>query len=242
VPEPVAVVTGGASGIGRALVEESRQRGARVLWGDRAVDPASPPPDSRHLDVSDRADVDRFAAWVGAEVDGVDLLVNNAGVMPTATVAETTPAMWAAALGVNLLGLVHVVQAFLPALRAQARPARIVNIASLAGFAPPVGGRCGAYAATKSAVISVSESLADELAGSGISVSVVCPSGVETGIFGGPPPAGLMAPAEAARRILDGVAAGRSYVFTHVDEAASERLFGRWARVEADFIAAAATM
>ena len=105
----------------------------------------------------------------------------------------------------------------------------------------PFGYGNGAYAATKAAVISVSESLEHELADDGIAVSVVCPSGVATGIFGGPDaiPPGLMAPAEAANRILAGVLAGRFYVFTHGDDDTRARIEGRTARIADDFDAAA---
>ncbi|MEO5840510.1 MAG: SDR family NAD(P)-dependent oxidoreductase [Acidimicrobiales bacterium] len=230
----VAVVTGAAGGIGRALVAECEQRGMRVFTADIAGDPA--------VDVSMRRDVDAFAQSVFEQTDNVDYVFNNAGVMPVALLVDTTDADWARVIGINLLGVVHVVRAFVPHLRAQTRPAHIVNTASMAGFAAPVGAGCGAYAATKSAVVSISESLAHELQPDGIGVSVVCPSGVATDIFGSNPsmrpPAGLMEPAHAAQLILDGVLAGRFYVFTHTDESARARLFDRWARVERDFVAA----
>ena|SRR5438552_7295288 len=173
----------------------------------------------------------------------VDFVFNNAGVMPVGALVDTTDADWSRVIGVNLLGVMNVVRAFVPHLRGQPRRGHIVNTASLAGFAPPTGARAGAYAATKAAVVSVSESLAHELQPDGIGVSVVCPSGVATHIFGDQlsmsVPEGLMQPAIAARRILDGVLSGRFYVFTHTDDTVRQRLFGRWAAVEADFIAAA---
>jgi NAD(P)-dependent dehydrogenase (short-subunit alcohol dehydrogenase family) len=232
--ERVAVVTGAASGIGRALVAECEQRGMRVFSADIAGDPA--------VDVSNRGDVEAFARSVFDHTDNVDYIFNNAGVMPVAPLVETTDADWARVIGINLLGVMHVVRAFVPYLRAQSRPGHIVNTASMAGFAAPVGAGCGAYAATKSAVVSLSESLAHELRPDGIGVSVVCPSGVETQIFGSnpalQPPVGLMDPAHAAQLILDGVLAGRFYVFTHTDPSARARLFDRWATVERDFAAA----
>ncbi|MEO8693624.1 MAG: SDR family NAD(P)-dependent oxidoreductase [Acidimicrobiales bacterium] len=230
----VAVVTGAASGIGRALVAECQQRGMRVFPADIAGDPA--------VDVSIRSDVDAFARSVFDQTDNVDYVFNNAGVMPVGPLVDTPDADWARVIGVNVLGVMHVVRAFTPHLRVQARPGHIVNTASMAGFAAPVGAGCGAYAATKSAVVSISESLAHELRPDGIGVSVVCPSGVATQIFGANPamrpPAGLMDAAHAARLILEGVLAGRFYVFTHTDESARARLFDRWATVERDFVAA----
>ena len=138
--------------------------------------------------------------------------------------------------------MVHGHRSFLPHLLEHG-DGHIVNTASMAGFSPPFGAGCGAYAATKSAVVSVSESLAYELRPDGIAVSVVCPSGVDTHIFGSDPslsaPPGLMAPADAARLIVDGVLAGRFYIFTHTDDSARQRLSDRWAIVERDFAAAA---
>jgi NAD(P)-dependent dehydrogenase (short-subunit alcohol dehydrogenase family) len=231
----VAVVTGSASGIGRALVDECRAKGMRVFSADISGDPP--------VDVSVRADVEAFARRVFEQTDTVDFVFNNAGVMPVAALVDTTDADWARVIGINLLGVMNVVRAFVPHLRGQSRQGHIVNTASMAGFAAPVGAGAGAYAATKAAVVSISESLAHELAPDGIGVSVVCPSGVATRIFGDDPaitaPMALMEPAVAARLILDGVRAGRLYVFTHTDDTVRERLFERWAVVEADFAAAA---
>jgi NAD(P)-dependent dehydrogenase (short-subunit alcohol dehydrogenase family) len=232
----VAVVTGAASGIGRALAEECERRGVQVFRAD-----VTPTPGAALVDVTSRSSVDAFAASVYERVDSVDLLFNNAGIMASAPIVDTTDETWARLLGVNLHGVLNVVGAFVPYLRRQSRRARIVNTASLAGFVPPFGYGNGAYAATKAAVISVSESLEHELADDGIAVSVVCPSGVATGIFGGPDaiPPGLMAPAEAANRILAGVLAGRFYVFTHGDDDTRARIEGRTARIADDFDAAA---
>jgi NAD(P)-dependent dehydrogenase (short-subunit alcohol dehydrogenase family) len=236
--EPLtAVVTGGASGIGRALAQECRRRRMHVFSAD-----VTPTSDGAIVDVSSRSSVDAFAASVYEQVGSVDLLFNNAGVMASAPIVDTSDESWSRLLAVNLFGVLNVVGAFVPHMRRQPRRARIVNTASMAGFVPPFGYDNGAYAATKSAVVSVSESLGHELADDGIAVSVVCPGGVATGIFGGPDviPPGLMDPEEAASRILAGVVAGRFYVFTHTDDDARERLAARAARVEADFLAAAA--
>jgi NAD(P)-dependent dehydrogenase (short-subunit alcohol dehydrogenase family) len=229
----VAVVTGAASGIGRALVHECENRGMRVFATDISLDPP--------VDVRDRSAVDAFARCVYEQTANVDFLFNNAGVMPVAPLVDTTDDDWTRVIGVNLLGVMNVVRAFVPFLRTQPRAGRLVNTASLAGFAPPLGTGNGAYAATKAAVVSVSETLAHELRSDGIAVSVVCPSGVATQIFGdapAPPPSVLMTPVAAATRIVDGVLAGRVYVFTHTDDVVRRRLFDRWATVEADFVAA----
>jgi NAD(P)-dependent dehydrogenase (short-subunit alcohol dehydrogenase family) len=232
----VAVVTGGASGIGRALVEECERRGMRVFAAD--VDATAR---GSVVDVGSSADVEAFARSVYSQTDAVDLLFNNAGIMASAPIVDTTDAIWSRLLGVNLYGVLNVARAFVPHMRRQPRRGRIVNTASMAGFVPPYGHGNGAYAATKAAVVSVSESLVHELAPDGVAVSVVCPSGVATNIFGNPDalPPDLMRPEEAATRILEGVLAGRFYVFTHTDADAAERLASRWARVDADFRAAA---
>ena len=230
----VAVVTGAASGIGAALVDECERRGMRVFRADIATDPP--------VDVRQRAAVDDFARRVYEQTDCVDYVFNNAGVMPVASLIDTADDEWSRVIGINLLGVMNVVRAFVPYLRAQPRRGHLVNTASMAGFAPPLGAGCGAYAATKAAVVSLSESLSHELRDDGIAVSVVCPSGVATQIFGvdgaGPPPSVLMQPSDAARRIVDGVLAERLYVFTHTDDVVRQRLFGRWTAVEADFVAA----
>jgi NAD(P)-dependent dehydrogenase (short-subunit alcohol dehydrogenase family) len=234
--ELVAVVTGAASGIGRALAEECGRRGVQVFRAD-----VTPSPGTALVDVTSRESVAAFATSIYEQVESVDLLFNNAGVMASAAIVDTSDDTWSRLFDVNLCGVLNVVRVFVPHLRRQRRRARIVNTASLAGFVPPFGYGNGAYAATKSAVISVSESLEHELADDGIAVSVVCPSGVATGIFGGPAatPPGLMAPREAANRILAGVLAGRFYVFTHGDDDTRARLYGRAARIAADFEAAA---
>jgi NAD(P)-dependent dehydrogenase (short-subunit alcohol dehydrogenase family) len=241
----VAVITGGASGIGRALVDACHDDGMTVFSADAAHDADVSAPGrrpsviERRVDVSRADEVDDFARFVLDRTDRVDLLVNNAGVMPVGTIAETCADDWARVVGVNLVGVVNVVRAFLPCLVAQERAARIVNVASLAGLAPPLDARCGAYAATKSAVIALSEVLAHEIEGTRVSVSIVCPSGVATSIFGaGSAPEGLMPPSEAARRILEGVGAGRRYVFTHTDETVRDRLMARFTRLTTDFSAA----
>jgi 1-deoxy-11beta-hydroxypentalenate dehydrogenase len=162
--------------------------------------------------------------------------------MRTVAVLDSTADDWAAVLGVNLHGVVHVAQTFVPRLLAQGRPAHLVVTGSIAGLAPPLASPVGVYAASKSAVVAVAEYLDAELAGTDVAVSVVCPAGVDTAIFGATPlPPGLMPPAEAARRILDGVRAGRFYVFTHSDEVVRGRLDTRWVRVRSDLDDAAAS-
>ena len=113
-----------------------------------------------------------------AEFGATHVLCNNAGVSVVGSLSERTDADWEWALAVNLYGVLHGIQAFLPRMLAQGGDAHIVNTASIVGlmFAPGAG----IYVTTKQALMGLSESLATDLAAHGIGVSVVCPAGVRT--------------------------------------------------------------
>jgi short-subunit dehydrogenase len=108
------------------------------------------------------------------------VLVNNAGVAYLGGFQETPIAQWRRILDINVMGIVHCVRAFLPAMRAAGGARKIVNIASLAGFAPAPN--MSAYAASKHAVVGLSEVLALELHDTDISVLIVCPGIINTAI------------------------------------------------------------
>ncbi len=187
----VAVVTGGASGLGRSMALAFARAGMRVAIAD--VDQAGlervagelralgAKMLSQRTDVTRSEEVEALAARVASELGGVHVVCNNAGVAVTAPVWETTVADWQWTLGVNLWGVIHGLRAFVPRLIAQDE-GHVVNTASVAGLISPPGS--GAYCATKHAVVTLSEALYHDLQehGSGVGVSVLCPAYVPTGI------------------------------------------------------------
>ncbi len=184
-----AVVTGAASGIGRAISLSLARRGCHLALADvneagLAETASLAAPHGVHatqhrLDVADADAVAAFPETVLAEHNGVDLLVNNAGVAVGGNFDQVSEANFDWLLSINFHGVVRMTRAFLPLLRAS-DDARIVNLSSVFGlFAPP--GQT-AYAASKFAVRGFSESLRHELIGSTVGVTVVHPGGVNTAI------------------------------------------------------------
>lgn len=234
----VAVVTGGASGIGLAIAERLVADGMRVCVGD--VDDrvgtiaASIGASGWRIDVTDAASVQGFADEVVRENGTVDLVVSNAGVASLAPLAEMTDADWDWLLGVNFYGTVHTVTSFLPHLR---RPGgRILLTGSMAGLSPDPG--MGGYGVTKFAITAYAEVLAVELEPEGIGVTLLAPGPVRTRLgsssrnrpavsVGGLRDADLAAgdggglrwiePEEAAEIGLRAVRDGRRYAITHPD-------------------------
>jgi NAD(P)-dependent dehydrogenase (short-subunit alcohol dehydrogenase family) len=167
------LVTGGASGLGAALVERFAGRGDRVLSADVADQPERAGVETRRLDVRSEEDWEAARAWVEARWGGLDLLVNNAGVAGGGRVELCSIEDWQWIVDVNLLGVVRGTRTFTPMLKAQGS-GRVVNTASLAGLVHPPG--MGSYNATKAAVVAFSETVAHELAPYGVGCTVVCPS------------------------------------------------------------------
>lgn len=182
-----AVVTGGGSGLGRAIALTLAARGWRVAVSDRDGASAEATLEqvragggegiSAELDVTREADFAALAERLSGAWGGVDLLVNNAGVASSGTVLEASLAQWQWIIDINLLGCVRGVQAFVPLMPVGQR-AHVVNVASFAGIANPPA--MASYNATKAAVIALSETLRFELAPQGIGVSVACPSFFKT--------------------------------------------------------------
>ena len=187
----VAVVTGAASGIGRALADAFAGEGMHLVMADIEDEPltvAAKEVEERgtkvlamRTDVSRGDEVDALAARALEEFGAVHVVCNNAGVGSGGTIWELTEADWQWTLGVNLWGVIHGIRAFVPHLVKQ-NEGHVVNTGSIAGLtsAPMMG----PYNASKHAVVTISETLHRELGlnGSAVRVSVLCPGFVRTRI------------------------------------------------------------
>jgi NAD(P)-dependent dehydrogenase (short-subunit alcohol dehydrogenase family) len=194
----VVVITGGASGIGRALGERFAAEGARVVLADiererlgrtaaelgkAAAGEVTP----IVVDVTDPASVEALADEVYYRFGAVHVLINNAGVgAPSARPWETTPNDWRWVHSVNVFGVAHGVQAFVPRMIASGEPGHVVNTSSGDGAVNPLPG-ASVYAASKAAVATLTECLATQLAADGarIGVSLFLPGGglLDTGLW-----------------------------------------------------------
>jgi len=187
-----AVVTGAASGIGRALAERFAAEGMRLVLADveeralaaTADDLAASGVEVLPVvtDVADAASVGALADAAYGRFGAVHVLCNNAGVGAGGQIAELSLADWQWVLGVNLWGVIHGLHAFVPRMLAGAEPGHVVNTASLAGHV--AGPFMGPYSASKFAVVAISEALYHEMnmSGGAIGVSVLCPGWVDTNI------------------------------------------------------------
>lgn len=244
-----AVITGAASGFGRELALQCAALGLNLVLTD--VDEAGLER-TRELaglddgcvllqrcDVGDAAGVDALAAAARARFGGVHLLFNNAGVIAAGPLWKATPHDWTWVFNVNVMGVAHGIRAFVPHMLERGEPAWVVNTASMAGLLCPP--ELGVYAASKHAVVGMSECLHHELTNTAqpVGVSVLCPAYVDTGIadahrhrpgnLAGENPdnvaimartktamqAGRVSAADVARITLDAVREGRFYVFSH---------------------------
>jgi NAD(P)-dependent dehydrogenase (short-subunit alcohol dehydrogenase family) len=183
----VAVVTGGASGIGKGIAEALVGEGMLVVIADveeQALESAAAELGAVGIrtDVSDAESVQALADATLERFGSVHVVCNNAGVGPFAPIASLTLDDWRWIVGVNLWGVIHGVTTFLPILERNGDGGHIVNTASMAGLAPVP--RIGAYCVTKYGVVALTETLALELeqAGSAVGVTVLCPGTVRTNI------------------------------------------------------------
>jgi NAD(P)-dependent dehydrogenase (short-subunit alcohol dehydrogenase family) len=189
----VAVVTGAASGIGRALAEKSASLGMKVVLADveeSALKQAEEElqASGAHVlavrtDVSQAEEVEALAKITFETYGAVHLLFNNAGVAAGTTIWESSLADWQWVLGVNLWGVIHGIHFFVPRMLAQDSEGHIVNTASSAGLVSSSG--LGIYKVSKHGVVTLSETLALELAArrAKLKASVLCPEWVNTRIM-----------------------------------------------------------
>jgi len=189
----VAVVTGAASGIGRALAGKSAQEGMKVVLADVEESALKQAEEelkasgaevlAMRTDVSQAGDVETLAQKAFDTYGAVHLLFNNAGVAGGTTILESSLADWQWVLGVNLWGVIHGIHAFVPRMLAQDSEGHIVNTASALGLVSSSG--AGIYKVSKHGVVTLSETLALELAmrGARLKASVLCPEWVNTRIM-----------------------------------------------------------
>jgi len=246
-----AFVTGGASGIGLALGRAFAEAGMNVMLADverSALDSAvsslhnfGPKVRGVSCDVTDPGSVEAAANAAFEAFGHVHVVCNNAGVAAGGGIDNISLDNWRWVVDVNLMGVLHGIRAFLPHIRAHGEGGHIVNTASMAGMNGGLG--FSPYAATKFAVVAMSEGLAMQLKPHGIGVSVLCPSYVRTRIgesgrnrqprYGETPrldpasPSGQMVaeiarrldaglePSDVAARVLSAISEDALYVFTH---------------------------
>ncbi|MDH3652994.1 MAG: SDR family oxidoreductase [Myxococcales bacterium] len=228
----VAIITGGASGIGKALAEELAARGCYLVLLDinseliqktaAELRAAGAQLDAKTVDVRDAAQVRALVQGAHRELGRIDYIFNNAGVNVCAELRDTSLEDWDLLIDVNLRGVVHGVHAAYPIMCEQGF-GHIINTASAAGLIPAAAE--GAYAATKHAVVGLSSTLRIEAATFGVKVSVACPGLVDSPILDSTKYVKLDSQAlrklwpgkpiptrRAARQILRGVDRNRFYI------------------------------
>ena len=212
----IVAITGGAQGIGRATAAAFAARGAHVAIGDLDLELAEQSAASiggtaHPLDVSAPESFRAFADAVLAEHGQLDVLVNNAGVMPNGGFLDLDERINRLTMEVNLFGVVHGMRIVLPGMLERGR-GHIVNVASLAGKFPVPG--LAIYNASKYAVVGLSAATRREYAGSGVSVTAVLPSAVDTALASGldMKPIRKVTPEEIATAVVGSLASRKAEI------------------------------
>jgi len=187
--EPRAVLTGAGGGLGRAFAVQLATRGAKLVLSDvdlagaeetaRLVKAAGADAHVVSCDVAKASDVEKLHAESKRLLGGVDLMINNAGVAVGGPVGEIPLSDWDWIMGINLWGVIYGCHYFLPEMKARG-VGHVLNVASIAAFA--CAGEMGPYNVTKAAVVALSDTLASELAGTNVGVTVLCPFFFKTNI------------------------------------------------------------
>lgn len=244
-PGKLAVVTGAAGGIGLAAARAFTDAGMRVVLVDRpgeALEQAAASMDGAvalSADVADRAAMAALAKEVVDRHGPVSVLMNNAGIGGGGDVFAD-PAKWDEVLGVNLMGVIHGVQAFVPAMVEGEAPALVINTGSKQGITQPPGNT--AYNVSKAGVKALTEGLAHSLrerTGSRVSAHLLVPGCTWTGMTGGrlaEKPPGAWTPEQVVALMMDRVAAGDFYILCPDNETTSEQDAKRIAWAAGDLI------
>jgi short-subunit dehydrogenase len=183
----VVAITGGSLGIGKATAKAFIDAGAQVAIGARNLERATSAAReigalAYPLDVTDSGSVEKFYRQVGDELGGIDVFVNNAGIMLVGRFEHETDDATAQQLSVNLLGVVNGMKAAVPRMRARGS-GHIINMVSAVGLVGLPG--CATYSAAKHGVVGLSEAVRGELRGSGIDLSIVLPIPAQTELTSG---------------------------------------------------------
>jgi short-subunit dehydrogenase len=208
--QPSCVLTGGASGLGRALALQLASRSSRILLADidetglaetaRLVEQRGGTAKTLRCDVSKIDDMRRLHGEATSWLGDVDLLINNAGVAVGGPVGEVPLEDWAWIVGINQWGPIYGCHLFVPTMKTRGS-GHVLNVASIAAFA--CGPEMGPYNVTKAGVVALSETLAGELAGTGVGVTVLCPYFFKTNISRSSRSTGATVDTDAVDRIME---------------------------------------